>query len=501
MTENISLAPNTLNKIQSLIGELNSNNLLYCHWKSNIALDQTLSGKTDVDMLVHRKDADLFRTILSRLNFRPARDKNDDPFPSVEHYYALDEESGILVHVHSYFQVITGESLTKNYHFPIEEMLLHNTREVESIRLPTKSAELVVFTLRIMLKHTSVVELLLLARYWNQVMMEMNWLSEADPIPDTLIMVREWLPSINVDLFKECISALKFPSPLFQRISLGLQLRSELRLYARHSVIRSWWDGIRKFTGMFYRRVSGSPKGMIPGSGGAVIAFVGPEATGKSTLIKEMKQWLGEHFTVEQIHAGKPRSTFISAIPNLFVPALRSLLPDLRSTHIESKYAYDEYPEKSQSVFPLFFAIRSTLLAYDRWKLLTRAFSLAASGNIILCDRYPSSSPGAPDSPQLSQVPLPRDRYPIRRRLARIENRLYREIPTPDLVISLSVPLEIAIVRNQNRNKEDPEELVRLRHSQSSNLKFERTSVHKIDTNQSLDKTILGLKIALWNAL
>ena len=150
---------------------------------------------------------------------------------------------------------------------------------------------------------------------------------------------------------------------------------------------------------------------------------------------------------------------------------------------------------------PLFFAIRSTLLAYDRWKLLTRAFSLAASGNIILCDRYPSSSPGAPDSPQLSQVPLPRDRYPIRRRLARIENRLYREIPTPDLVISLSVPLEIAIVRNQNRNKEDPEELVRLRHSQSSNLKFERTPVHKIDTNQSLDKTILGLKIALWNAL
>ena len=77
-----------------------------------------------------------------------------ESFPSLEHYFALDEESGLLAHVHAYYRVITGESLSKNYRFPVEEMLLQNTRAEDSVRVPTKSAELVVFTLRMMLKHT-----------------------------------------------------------------------------------------------------------------------------------------------------------------------------------------------------------------------------------------------------------------------------------------------------------------------------------------------------------
>lgn len=129
-----------------------------------MALAEALAGQTDIDLLIHRRDATLFRTILSQLGFRPAVAQDGESFLSVEHFFALDEESGVLVHVHAYFRVITGESLVKNYRLPIEEMLLQNTREVDSVRVPTKSAELVVFTVRMMMKHTSVVELALLAR-------------------------------------------------------------------------------------------------------------------------------------------------------------------------------------------------------------------------------------------------------------------------------------------------------------------------------------------------
>jgi thymidylate kinase len=485
-------------KIQKLIEDLNIKGVRYCHWKSNLSLSQSLAGRTDIDLLIHRKDADAFRGIMSQLCFRPAIMQVGESFPSVEHYFALDKETGTLVHVHAYYRLITGESLSKNYHFPIEEMLFQNVREVDSIRVPTKSAELVVFTLRMMLKHTSLVELLLLARERGGVQREIQWLLESRSMEETLKLVEQWLPSVDRDLFSDCVAALQLPVGLLRRIALSLRLRSQIGSYSRHSSIWAWLSGVQKFSIMGFRRLTRSQKGMISQSGGAVIAFVGPEATGKSTLLAEISNWLGEHFDVDQIHAGKPRSTLLTMIPNLLVPALRYLLPAHRPSHIESSNITSE---QSQQIYPFLFAFRAVLLAYDRRVLLTRAFARASNGSILLSDRYPSLSYGAPDSPQLQYAAISRNRYPVRHLLARIEKRLYQEIPPPDLVVSLKVPVEVALLRNKTRGKEEPEDYVRRRHAQSSNLDFGNAPVCVVSTNQPLDKTVLELKNAIWDAL
>jgi thymidylate kinase len=490
-----------LAKIRRLIEALNTNSIRYCHWKSNLALADSLAGLTDLDLLIDRQDAPLFRTILSQLCFQPALVNGVEPFPSVEHHFALDEESGRLIHLHAYFRVISGESLTKNYHFPIEAMLLQNTREVDSVCVPIKSVELVVFTLRIMLKHTSLLELILVARYWKQVEREIKWLLESGSIDEAKHFVNCWLPSLNPDLFTDCIAALKAPAPLLRRISLGHQLRSQLAPYNRRSIIQAWLAGVKKFSLMLFRRLTRSKLSMIPQSGGVVIAFVGSEATGKSTLLAEMKGWLGEHFTVEQIHAGKPKPTLLSAVPNLLVPALRSLLPGYRSTRIENQHLAEKPSEKSPKDYPLVFALRAVLLAYDRRSLLTRAFSQAANGTIVLCDRYPSLQSGAPDSPQLAHWPVSSHSSGVRRLLAQIETRWYREIPPPDLVIYLHAPLEVTVSRNASRGKKEPEDYVRWRHARSLSLEFGKTPIYKINTDQSFAQTVLEIKNAIWNAL
>jgi len=490
-----------LTKIRTLIEKLNANNIKYCHWKSNLALAKSLAGQTDVDLLVHRKDANRFRAILSQLCYQPAITTNGEPFPSVEHYFALDEESGRLVHLHAYFRVITGESLAKNYRLPLEDMLLQNTREVDSVRVPIKSAELVVFTVRMMLKHTSLIELVLLARYWKEVQPEAKWLLETGSIDETLTFVNCWLPLLDTELFSDCVAALRTPAPLFRRIILGHQLRPQLTLYARHSTIRAWLGTVRKFSTMLSRRLARSHKGMVLRNGGAVIAFVGSEATGKSTLLAEINRWLGQHFAVEQVHAGKPDSTILSLIPNLLVPALRYMLPTHRTTYVAAQFSAKEPGEHSTTRYSLLFAIRSVLLAYDRRSLLSRAYRRAANGTIVLCDRYPAGLSGAPDSPQLAYLRLPPQRYSIRRWLARIEARLYRQIPPPDLVIYLTAPLEVTVLRNATRGKKEPEDYVRRRHAQSSNLEFGETAIYKINTDQPLDQTVHQVKKAVWRAL
>jgi thymidylate kinase len=223
---------------------------------------------------------------------------------------------------------------------------------------------------------------------------------------------------------------------------------------------------------------------------GAVIAFVGSEASGKSTLLAETQRWLGAQFVVHRVHAGKPPPTLLTAVPNLLLPALRAALPQQRSTRIDLRRSERVDANRDVNDLPPLFAVRSVLLAHDRHALLRRASARAAAGTIVLSDRYPSAAVGAPDSRQLPVPAGPPHRFAARESLARRESRLYDDIPPPDLVFHLTAPLDLVLERNRTRGKTEPEELVRLRHRQASALRFDGTVVHEIDTSRPLTESI-----------
>ena len=229
-----------------------------------------------------------------------------------------------------------------------------------------------------------------------------------------------------------------------------------------------------------------------PSPRGRLIAFVGSEATGKSTIIDEMARWLGTRYRVRRIHAGKPPATRLTYVPHTLLPALRRLLPGQRSTHVERRLGRRDAADRE--TFPLVFGVRSVMLAYERRALIVRASAAAAEGEIVLCDRYPSSLSGAPDSRQLGHLAV---RDPIRRWLAAIEARWYRDIPFPDLAVVLTAPLDVTLARNAARSKVEPEDHVRFRHGSSANLRFDGVKAAKVDTDRPLDEVVDDVRDAI----
>lgn len=228
-----------------------------------------------------------------------------------------------------------------------------------------------------------------------------------------------------------------------------------------------------------------SPRG-TPDRHATVVAFVGSEATGKSTVLGEIERRFAGRHPVRRVHAGKPPSTALTVVPHVLLPAFRKLFPEQRTLRVEERNERDGDGDRG---FPLLFGIRSVMLAYERRALLRRAAS-AGRGTIVLSDRYPSSTSGAPDGPQLAHLVEREGRRSVRRTLARIEERLYRDVPTPDVVFHLTAPLDVVLARNAGRAKREPEEYVRFRHALSSTLRFDGVPVHRVDTDRALEVVV-----------
>ena len=489
-------------KVSVLFERLDASNIRYCHWKSNWVLAETLAAETDIDLLVKREDAQAFRALIEELGFRPAIEVGVPPFPSVEHHLALDEAEGAIVHVHAYYRIISGESLTKNYRLPLEEMLLTNVSRAGAVVVPRKGAELVIFVLRMAVKHATLAELTLLLRGWDDVHREASWLATDEARGEARELLTAWLPAVSPGLFDQALEGLLDPAPLWRRIVLGRRVRSQLRQFARRGRVRAWGAGARAFTGRATYRVRGTRKGLTLGEGGAMIAFVGAEATGKSTVLTEMERWLGRYLTVQRVHAGKPPGTPLTVVPNLLLPLFRSLVPGQRSTLVaERRHSAGPGPSGSTENFPLLFGIRSVLLAHDRNVLLKRAFASAVNGSVVLCDRYPSAGEGAPDGAQLGSPGGTANEGRLRRWLIEREARFYRTIVPPDLAIYLTAPLETTLERNRNREKVEPEAYVRSRHERSSNLRFEGVPVRGVRTDRPLDEVLAEIRKLVWEAL
>ena len=481
--------------IRKLCAELMNRGVNYCHWKSNAALDRSACGKNDLDLLIDRADSDQFIEILSKLGYKEFRHQEDAEMPGISSYFGYDADENILIHVHAHYKLILGHDFSKNYHIPVEHAYLASATQETLFRVPAPEFEMIIFVIRMIIKHCT----------WDSILLREGKLSpseekefvylESKIDPDRITQIlAEHFPFIEKSLFDECLSALRPSCPLLRRINISKKILNQLSPYARRNqfmdLIAKRWRHVCLIVQYVFLR---NRNRFHLANGGIMIAVVGGDGAGKTTVINHLSQWLSPHFEVKKIHLGKP-SWSLSTILIRGILKITTLLRITKSPVTSESNT----PYAPLTNFPGFAqAIKALCVAHDRYVTYKQGRRFSASGEIVLCDRFPLPQFIPMDGPQIERMLPSRPNSRLLQRFNSWEQTVYKKIIPPDLLIVLVLDPEIAV----ERKREEDREFVLLRSSLIWNADWDQFPAIKIDTSHSKEQVFSESKAIVWSKI
>ena len=151
----------------------------------------------------------------------------------------------------------------------------------------------------------------------------------------------------------------------------------------------------------------------------------------------------------------------------------------------------------SENNISILYALRSVVLAYDRMVASKKVQKFRNKGYLVVCDRYPGLNEGKMDSPR---IVMDNTKGPLYQYLYKVEQKFYRSIKPVDILFNLQAPLEVAIERNDMRDKlgkESTEEL-RERFSINSGVSFLSDKTIDIDATKSIKNVFATVARDIW---
>ena len=467
--------------VRELLRKLDEYDVTYCHWKSTAFLHRSLRGENDLDLLVHRDDANHFAQVLHGLGFKHARVRKDE-VPGIADFYGYDPDADVVVHVHAHYRLVIGDDLTKNYRLPLEGVLLETRTRGGGLPVPAPETELFLLLIRLVVKHcTWDAVLLRRSRIPPAAREELSFLRARADDAKLRAIARDELPRVNDVLLAECVHALEPDADLRRRVRAGSLLTRALRPYARRPRTVDVGLKVGRFVASGTRRRLGvHPSRRRLVGGGPLIAVVGSDGAGKSTLVNGLEIWLERYLAVRSVHLGRPPRSWSTW-------AIRAALKATSSV----SSVWDAASAKRALRMLL-----ATSIARDRQLAYTSALRGVLAGEVVVCDRFPLRELTLMDGPRVEGWAGDR-RGRLFRRLVELERRYYDCFTAPDLLIALDVKLETAASR---RSDEDGD-LLRARWEDVARIDWEGLGAHVFDAQEDAEIVLAHAKRLVWARL
>jgi thymidylate kinase len=463
----------------------------YCHWKSNDAIDLSASGDNDLDLLVDRRHVTAFTEVLAACGFKQGRPQRRRFVPGVLHFYGMDAATGKFVHVDAQAQLVLGDDTTKNVHLPIEKAYLASCTQGPLFPVPSAEFELAVLVLRLALKHgTWDAAVFGLAPLRGAERRELEYLTaRADP-DDLRRVVVEHLPRIGWTDWSGYHAALLEDRSIAARLAAGRRVvTGAADLMRRRPAADTATRCRRRVEWGLRHYVLGQRNTKRLMAGGRLVAIVGGDGAGKSTLVNSLASWLNGPLDARVVHMGKPpRSPANMVVKGSLLVARKA---GLVSNWLPNYPTPDEHGGRVPGNAWLLWQL---VTASDRRRQHRRARSLAGRGYVVICDRFPLDQVRLMDGPRTTWVPT-EELSPLARRIVAAEQRAYAGFSDPDLLLVLRVDPDTAVARKQGV---DPADFVRPRSAEVFAADWGATDALVLDASRPAADVLAEARAAVW---
>ena len=493
--------------VSELCRRLTAAEVAYCHWKSNEHLRPATLGETDLDLLVARDSAPLVAQVLAETGYKRMAAPSARAYIGIEDYLGMDPASGKLIHLHLHYRLVVGEKFLKGYRLPWEARLL-STRRLDpetDIYISAPELELIVLLVRAALKHRRRDALRRAGSgpADGDFLREFRWLVKRIDPAQLRKEATELLGAEAAALVDHMVSQGVQSAALARFRAAIRNVTDTYRTYSpaeatRRRWSREWqarWAGFRsrRFGRREIVRFS-NPRG------GVIIAFLGADGSGKSTITSAIASWLSWRVEVVPLYFGFGDGP---------VSALRRPLQSLKALYAQQAVASKARSQGGNptEALPSWRGVPKTIwrilwswsIRREKEARLREAQQARNLGLVAICDRYPQAQIMAlGDGPLLSH--WSRHPWAWLRGAARRELSAYRrmEAVVPDLVIKLQVSPEVSASRKQDGSLESLARRVEV----VNRVEFPSgAKVVAVDSNRPLELVLIDVKRLVWEAL